>query len=107
MRTRLIIPAVEGTKRVIAVAQRARVKRLVLTSSTFAMIAGKDSGRYGTGGLVRHQRRHRRLCEEQDLAERAAWDGRERRRHGTHGRQPRCGFRAFTRCEVGRARASR
>jgi dihydroflavonol-4-reductase len=43
----LITPAVEGTKRVIAAAQRARVRRLVLTSSTFAIIAGKDSGRYG------------------------------------------------------------
>ncbi|NDG49491.1 MAG: NAD-dependent epimerase/dehydratase family protein, partial [Rhodospirillales bacterium] len=43
----LIAPAVEGTKRVIAAAQREGVKRLVLTSSTFAIIAGKESGRYG------------------------------------------------------------
>jgi len=41
----MITPAVEGTRRVIAAAQRARVKRMVLTSSTFAMIAGKDTGR--------------------------------------------------------------
>jgi len=38
----LIKPAVEGTQRVIAAAQSAGVKRLVLTSSTFAIIAGKQ-----------------------------------------------------------------
>ena len=40
----LIAPAVEGTTRVIAAAQRAGVKRLVLTSSVAAVSAGKSSG---------------------------------------------------------------
>ena len=43
----MIAPAVEGTRRVIAAAQRAAVKRLVLTSTTFAVIAGKETGKYG------------------------------------------------------------
>ncbi|MEI8082755.1 MAG: NAD-dependent epimerase/dehydratase family protein, partial [Actinomycetes bacterium] len=43
----LIAPAVDGTGRVVRAAQRAGVRRLVLTSSIVAMVAGKDSGRYG------------------------------------------------------------
>ncbi len=44
----LIVPAVEGTKRVLAAAQRAGVKRLVLTSSIVSISSGKGSGQYGT-----------------------------------------------------------
>ena len=44
----LIVPAVEGTKRVLAAAQRAGVKRLVLTSSIVSISSGKDSAQYGT-----------------------------------------------------------
>ena len=40
----LIVPAVEGTKCVLAAAQRAGVKRLVLTSSIFSICSGKGSG---------------------------------------------------------------
>ena len=69
----LITPAVEGTKRVIAVAQRARVKRLVLTSSTFAMIAGKDSGRYGPEAWSDTNARIGAYAKSKTLAERAAW----------------------------------
>ena len=43
----LIIPAVEGTQRVVSAAQRAGVQRMVLTSSIFAMVAGRPTGRYG------------------------------------------------------------
>ena len=73
----LIAPAVEGTKRVVAAAQRAGVKRLVLTSSTFAVIAGKDSGTYGpdswsdTGGAIGA------YSKSKTLAERAAWKAAE------------------------------
>jgi dihydroflavonol-4-reductase len=42
----LITPAVEGTRRVLSSAQRAGVRRTVLTSSTVAMITGKPTGRY-------------------------------------------------------------
>ena len=44
----LIVPAVEGTKCVLAAAQRAGVKRLVLTSSIVSISSGKDSAQYGT-----------------------------------------------------------
>ncbi|NDE32874.1 MAG: NAD-dependent epimerase/dehydratase family protein [Betaproteobacteria bacterium] len=70
----MIIPAVEGTKRVIAAAQRARVKRLVLTSSTFAIIAGKDSGRYGTDAWSDTNANIGAYAKSKTMAERAAWE---------------------------------
>jgi dihydroflavonol-4-reductase len=69
----MIAPAVEGTQRVIAAAQRARVKRLVLTSSTFSMIAGKDSGRYGPDAWSDTRARIGAYAKSKTLAERAAW----------------------------------
>jgi dihydroflavonol-4-reductase len=69
----MIAPAVEGTKRVIAAAQLARVKRLVLTSSTFAMIAGKDSGRYGPDAWSDTDASIGAYAKSKTLAERAAW----------------------------------
>ncbi|NCX46019.1 MAG: NAD-dependent epimerase/dehydratase family protein [Burkholderiaceae bacterium] len=70
----MIVPAVEGTKRVIAAAQRARVKRLVLTSSTFAIIAGKDSGRYGTDAWSDTNANIGAYAKSKTMAERAAWE---------------------------------
>ena len=70
----LIAPAVEGTKRVIAAAQRAGVKRLVLTSSTVAIIAGKDSGRYGPDSWSDTNANIGAYAKSKTLAERAAWD---------------------------------
>ncbi len=69
----LIAPAVEGTKRVIAAAQRADVKRLVLTSSTFAIIGGKDSGRYGPDAWSDITANIGAYAKSKTLAERAAW----------------------------------
>ena len=69
----LIAPAVDGTKRVIAAAQRAGVKRMVLTSSTFAMIAGKESGRYGPDAWSDPSARIGAYAKSKTLAERAAW----------------------------------
>jgi dihydroflavonol-4-reductase len=69
----MIVPAVEGTKRVMAAAQRARVKRLVLTSSTFAIIAGRDSGRYGTDAWSDTNASIGAYAKSKTLAERAAW----------------------------------
>jgi dihydroflavonol-4-reductase len=69
----MIIPAVEGTKRVIAAAQQAGVKRLVLTSSTFAIIAGKESGRYGTDAWSDTNAGIGAYAKSKTLAERAAW----------------------------------
>ena len=69
----LIAPAVEGTKRVIAAAQRAGVKRLVLTSSTFALVAGKDSGTYGPDSWSDTGAAIGAYAKSKTLAERAAW----------------------------------
>ena len=70
----MIAPAVEGTRRVIAAAQRAGVKRLVLTSSTFAMIAGKDTGRYGPDAWSDTGANIGAYARSKTLAERAAWE---------------------------------
>jgi dihydroflavonol-4-reductase len=70
----LIAPAVEGTKRVIAAARLAGVKRLVLTSSTFAIIAGKETGHYGPGDWSDTDANIGAYAKSKTLAERAAWD---------------------------------
>jgi dihydroflavonol-4-reductase len=70
----LITPAVEGTKRVVAAAQRAGVKRLVLTSSTFSIIAGKESGRYGPNDWSDTTANIGAYAKSKTLAERAAWE---------------------------------
>ena len=70
----LIKPAVEGTKRVIAAAQRAGVKRLVLTSSTVAIMAGHDTGRYGPDIWSDTSANVGAYAKSKTLAERAAWE---------------------------------
>jgi dihydroflavonol-4-reductase len=69
-----ILPAVEGTQRVIAAAQFAGVKRLVLTSSTFAIIAGKETGKYGTDDWSDTDANIGAYAKSKTLAERAAWE---------------------------------
>ena len=69
----LIVPAVDGTRRVVAAARRAGVKRLVLTSSTFAIVAGKDSGRYGPDAWSDTGANIGAYAKSKTLAERAAW----------------------------------
>ncbi len=70
----LITPAVDGTRRVIGAAQRAGVRRLVLTSSTVAIISGKPSGRYGTDAWSDTSANIGAYAKSKTLAERAAWD---------------------------------
>ena len=70
----LIAPALEGTKRVVRAAQRAGVRRLVLTSSIVAMIAGKDSGRYGPDSWSDTDANIGAYAKSKTLAERAAWE---------------------------------
>ncbi len=70
----MIAPAVEGTKRVIAAAQRAAVKRLVLTSTTFAVIAGKETGKYGPDSWSDVNAKIGTYAKSKTLAERAAWE---------------------------------
>lgn len=69
----LIAPAVDGTKRVVAAAQRAGVKRLVLTSSILSMIAGKHGGRHGPDAWSDHDAEIGAYSKSKTLAERAAW----------------------------------
>jgi dihydroflavonol-4-reductase len=69
----LITPAVEGTKRVLAAAKRAGVKRVVLTSSTVAMTTGKPSGTYGPSTWSDEKAAIGAYAKSKTLAERAAW----------------------------------
>lgn len=69
----MIAPAVEGTKRVIAFAQGNGVKRIVLTSSTFAIVAGKQSGHYGPTDWSDTSENIGTYAKSKTLAERAAW----------------------------------
>lgn len=70
----LITPAVEGTKRVIDAAQKAGIKRLVLTSSTFAIAAGKGTGKYGPSDWSDTDAKIGAYAKSKTLAERAAWE---------------------------------
>jgi dihydroflavonol-4-reductase len=70
----LITPAVEGTRRVISAAQRAGVRRVVLTSSTVAMITGKPSGSYGPDAWSDTSANIGAYAKSKTLAERGAWD---------------------------------
>ena len=69
----LIAPAVAGTRRVVAAAQRAGVKRLVLTSSTFAVAAGKANGTYGPDAWSDTGAAIGAYAKSKTLAEQAAW----------------------------------
>lgn len=69
----LIAPAVDGTLRVIKAAKSAEVKRLVLTSSTFAIIAGKETGKYGPQDWSDTNKNIGAYAKSKTLAERAAW----------------------------------
>jgi dihydroflavonol-4-reductase len=69
----LIGPAVEGTKRVVSAAHRARVKRLVLTSSTVAVSSGRGSGLYGPDAWSDTSAAIGAYAKSKTLAERAAW----------------------------------
>jgi dihydroflavonol-4-reductase len=69
----LIAPALEGTLRVITAAKNAGIKRLVLTSSTFAIIAGKETGKYGPNDWSDTNKNIGAYAKSKTLAERAAW----------------------------------
>lgn len=73
----LIAPALAGTRRVVAAAQRAGVRRLVLTSSTFAVVAGKASGTYGPDAWSDTGAAIGAYAKSKTLAERAAWQAAE------------------------------
>lgn len=74
----LIVPAVEGTKRVIAFAQKADVRRLVLTSSIVAVMAGHPTGTYGPETWSDVRQKIGAYNKSKTLAERAAWAAAEK-----------------------------
>ncbi|MEY4065953.1 MAG: hypothetical protein RIR26_2161 [Pseudomonadota bacterium] len=69
----LITPAVEGTKRVLAAAKRAKVKRVVLTSSTVSIMAGNGSGKFGPETWSNLNAKIGAYQKSKTLAEKAAW----------------------------------
>jgi len=73
----LIVPAVEGTKRVISFAQAAGVQRLVLTSSIVAVMAGRKTGTYGPESWSDLDQKIGAYNRSKTLAELAAWKASE------------------------------
>ena len=69
----LIKPAVEGTERVLSFAQKAGVKRVVLTSSTVAVSSDMESGIGGPNDWADPDKVGS-YAKSKILAERAAWD---------------------------------
>ncbi len=70
----LIEPAVDGTTRVLNAAQRAGVRRTVLTSSTVAVISGRGSGRFGPDSWSDTNANIGAYAKSKTLAEKKAWD---------------------------------
>ena len=70
----MITPAVEGTKRVINAALRAGIKRVVLTSSTYAISTGRPSGTYDPDSWSDVNQKIGAYAKSKTLAERAAWE---------------------------------
>ncbi|MEM8707760.1 MAG: aldehyde reductase [Actinomycetota bacterium] len=69
-----ITPAVEGTRRVLAAAQRAGVRRIVLTSSVAAVSGGRGSGHFGPDDWTDTSADVGAYLLSKTLAEQAAWE---------------------------------
>tara|TARA_B100000131_G_scaffold306064_1_gene332725 strand:+ start:1536 stop:2519 length:984 start_codon:yes stop_codon:yes gene_type:complete len=69
----IISPAVDGTLRVLSAAKEAGIQRTVVTSSLIAIIAGKQSGHYGTDSWSDPEAEIGTYAKSKVLAERAAW----------------------------------
>jgi len=70
----MILPAVEGTKRVLRAAQKANVKRFILTSSVVAMMSSLRRGCFGPNDWTDvHYPNLNTYIKSKTLAERAAW----------------------------------
>ncbi|MDG2300366.1 MAG: NAD-dependent epimerase/dehydratase family protein [Acidimicrobiales bacterium] len=69
----IISPAVDGTLRVLSAAKAAGIERTVVTSSLIAIIAGKQSGHYGTESWSDPEAEIGTYAKSKVLAEKAAW----------------------------------
>ncbi len=69
----IISPAVDGTLRVLSAAKAAGIERTVVTSSLIAIIAGKQSGHYGTDSWSDPEAEIGTYAKSKVLAEKAAW----------------------------------
>ena len=69
----IIAPAVDGTLRVLSAAKAAGIERTVVTSSLIAIIAGKQSGHYGTDSWSDPEAEIGTYAKSKVLAEKAAW----------------------------------
>ena len=72
----LIKPAVEGTHRALHAAQKAGVKRVVLTSSIVAMCAHLSEGSFGPDTWSKYDEKYKinAYQKSKTLAEKAAWE---------------------------------
>ena len=69
----IIAPAVDGTLRVLSAAKASGIERTVVTSSLIAIIAGKQSGHYGTDSWSDPEAEIGTYAKSKVLAEKAAW----------------------------------
>ena len=71
----IITPAVDGTLRVLRASEKAGVKRVVLTSSSLAMMASLKTGTFGPKDWADSNAPHlSTYAKSKILAEKAAWD---------------------------------
>ena len=70
----MIKPAVDGTNRVLSAAERAGVRRAVVTSSVVAMTSGLPNGRYAADAWSDVAANIGAYAKSKTLAERAAWN---------------------------------
>ena len=71
----MILPAVEGTKRVLEASQKGGVKRIVLTSSIVSMMSSNRRGQFGPEDWTDlNYPNLNTYISSKTLAERSAWD---------------------------------
>ena len=81
----MIDPAVQGTLRVLRAADYAKVRRVVLTSSTVAMFGNKKNGTFTPEDWTDTNRKDVSIyTKSKTLAERAAWDFVENKNNQTN-----------------------
>ena len=71
----MIVPALEGTKRIMRLAQKAKIKRIVLTSSIVSMMCSIRNGQFGPNDWTDvNYPKLNTYIKSKILAEKAAWN---------------------------------